>query len=57
MSEFKKMFNFATNLNHKVVSSSTMDIYDLPPKQREKWPSTIEVFGIDDQQLHIDGIS
>ena len=29
MSEFKKMFKFATNLNHKVVSSSTMDIYDL----------------------------
>ncbi len=28
MSEFKKMFKFATNLNHKVVSSSTMDIYD-----------------------------
>ncbi len=27
MSEFKKMFKFATNLNHKVVSSSTMDIY------------------------------
>ncbi len=28
MSTFKKMFKFATNLNHKVVSSSTMDIYD-----------------------------
>ncbi len=27
MSEFKKMFKFATNLNHKVVSSSPMDIY------------------------------
>ncbi len=27
MSEFKKMFKFATNLNHKVVSSYTMDIY------------------------------
>ena len=27
ISKFKKMFKFATNLNHKVVSSSTMDIY------------------------------
>jgi hypothetical protein len=31
MSEFKKMFKFATNLNHKVVSSSTMDIYAQQP--------------------------
>ncbi len=35
MSEFKKMFKFATNLNHKVVSSSTMDIYDY------KWEKQI----------------
>ncbi len=28
ISEFKKIIKFATNLNHKVVSSSTMDIYD-----------------------------
>ncbi len=34
MSEFKKMFKFATNLNHKVVSSSTMDIYDQPQQFR-----------------------
>jgi len=31
MSEFKKMFKFTTNLNHKVVSSSTMDIYGFSP--------------------------
>ena len=34
MSEFKKMFKFATNLNHKVVSSSTMDIYDCEGEEK-----------------------